>query len=279
MEQLATLRTDTRATLCLSCGKCSTMCPLAPQGWFSAARMAAIRDPESEIGGQRQALDACLTCGSCELRCPEGVRFSEFVRGLRQLAPSSERRPCPHGELLQSAARLMAGPRAPERGLDWLGDDLEVAEEGEIALFVGCLPFFDVLFERELGLETVEIARSAIRLLNRLGIQPVVPRLWPKPTPPPSRPAASGGSSPPAPSAAAPGASTTRGRRRPTLRASSIWPSSSPSAWKRVSLRRIRVAARRSPTRTPAGSDGISARPRRRAGCSRRSPTTATAAG
>jgi Fe-S oxidoreductase len=76
--------------------------------------------------------------------------------------------------MLQSAARLMAGQQTPTRDFDWLDDDLEVAEEGEIALFVGCLPFYDILFERELGIQTLEIARSAIRLLNRVGIQPVL---------------------------------------------------------------------------------------------------------
>ena len=174
MQELATLRSETSAALCLSCGKCSTMCPLSPVGWFSAARMVAIRDPQTELAGQRGALDSCLTCGSCEVRCPEGVHFTEFVRGLRGLAPPGERRPFPHGEMLQSAARLMAGPHPPSRNLDWVGDDLEIAEEGETALFVGCLPFFDVLFEQETGTQTIEIARAAIRLLNRLDIQPVL---------------------------------------------------------------------------------------------------------
>lgn len=182
MLELATLRKETQAALCLACGKCSTMCPLSPSGWFSAARMVAIRDPESEIagsqGGQAHALDACLTCGSCEVRCPEGVHFTEFVRGVRGLAASGERRVCPHGEMLQSAARVMAGPKAPTRDFAWLEDDLEddleVSEEGEVALFVGCLPFYDILFGRDLGLETVEIARAAIRILNRAGIRPVL---------------------------------------------------------------------------------------------------------
>ncbi|MCP4205185.1 MAG: (Fe-S)-binding protein, partial [bacterium] len=182
MLDLTTLRKETHAALCLACGKCSTMCPLSPSGWFSAARMVAIRDPESEIvrsqGGQAHSLDACLTCGSCEVRCPEGVHFIDFVRGVRGLAASGERRACPHGEMLQSAARVMAGPKPPSRDFAWLEDgldpDLEIADDGEVALFVGCLPFYDILFERELGLETLEIARSAIRLLNHVGIQPVL---------------------------------------------------------------------------------------------------------
>ena len=178
MQELVTLKKKTRAALCLACGKCSTMCPLSPSGWFSAARLAGIRDPESEVaagrGRRRQALDACLTCGACEIRCPEGVCFVDFVRGVRALAPAAGRRPCPHGEMLQSAARMMAAPVSRRRDLAWIGDDLEVTEEGPVALFIGCLDLYDVLFGRELGVEMVEIARAAIRLLNRLGIRPVV---------------------------------------------------------------------------------------------------------
>jgi Fe-S oxidoreductase len=36
------------------------------------------------------------------------------------------------------------------------------------------LPFYDILFGRDLGLETVEIARAGIRILNRVGIRPVL---------------------------------------------------------------------------------------------------------
>lgn len=98
MQTLATLKKETRASLCLACGKCSTMCPLSPSGWFSAARMVAIRDPQTEVragGEQRPSLDACLTCGSCEIRCPEGVRFIDFVRGMRHLAAGSGGVPVP----------------------------------------------------------------------------------------------------------------------------------------------------------------------------------------
>jgi Fe-S oxidoreductase len=174
MQELVALRKETHAALCLSCGKCSTMCPLSPSGWFSAARMVAIRDADRELAGQIDSLNACLTCGSCEQRCPEGVHFVDFVRGVRALKPGEYQRPCPHGEMLQAAARLMAKPEAPQRDLSWIDDDLRVAQEGETALFVGCLPQLDILFEQEMGVRTIEIARAAIRLLNGLGIEPVV---------------------------------------------------------------------------------------------------------
>jgi len=97
-----------------------------------------------------------------------------YMRGLRAERPLEARHHCPHGAALQASARLSSNGGEQKRDLRWIGDDLAVAEEGEIALFVGCLPQFDAVFERELGLRTVEIARSAIRILNRLGIEPVV---------------------------------------------------------------------------------------------------------
>jgi Fe-S oxidoreductase len=49
-----------------------------------------------------------------------------------------------------------------------------VAEQGEVAYFMGCLPQFETMFSQEYGVSPLDIARSAIRLLNHLGIEPVV---------------------------------------------------------------------------------------------------------
>ena len=174
MGELAELKRTTRAALCLECGKCSTMCPLAAFGGFSAARVMSIQDPDTEIHGQAEAVQRCLTCSSCEVRCPQGVRYTDFVRGLRHEVPPAARMTCPHGEFVQAAARLAGSSEDVERDLSWLGDDLKIAEEGEVALFVGCLPLFDVYFGRDFGVEMLEIARSAIRMLNRVGVEPVV---------------------------------------------------------------------------------------------------------
>ena len=184
MATLDTLRRSTAAAICLECGKCSTLCPLvrfdpAPFGPFSASRLAAVRDPEDATNGGRTAVERCLTCGLCEVRCPQGVRFVDFVGGLRRELPGSWPDRCSHGDVLRAASRLAARAEtpdapAPRRRLDWIDDDLRVAEEGEIGLFVGCLPLYDVLFEHQLGIRPTDIARSAVRLLNRLGIEPVV---------------------------------------------------------------------------------------------------------
>ncbi len=174
MPAFAELRRSTRAVLCLECGKCSSACPLAPFGGFSAARVAALRDFDESRRGGGGAVSRCLTCGACEVLCPSGVRYVDFVLGLRGELPAERRHPCPHGAALQTAARLSAALPDAKRPSDWLEDDLRVSEEGEIALFVGCLPLFDDLLGEELGLRTTEIARAAVRALNRLGIEPVI---------------------------------------------------------------------------------------------------------
>jgi len=172
MEGLQTLRQDTGAARCLSCGKCTTMCPLAASGGFSA-RLIAAQDLEEEIQGRGVGVGRCLTCASCEVRCPQGVRFTSYVRALRELLPPASRRPCPHGAFLMWSERLMAGGARPA-GVAWLEEGLEVSEECEIAVFAGCLPLFDAYFGPSLGVETAAIARATVRLLNHLGIAPVV---------------------------------------------------------------------------------------------------------
>ena len=173
MADLAQIRRSTGAALCLECGKCSTLCPLAEVGDFSAARVLSMQDPEAELQGHADAIQRCLTCAACEERCPQGVRYTDFVRALRPLLPTTARVPSPHGEVFQMAAT----PRDPDPNRwAWLeaDDSLRVAEEGELALFVGCLPLFDAYFGSKLEIEMVESARAAIRLLNRLGIEPVL---------------------------------------------------------------------------------------------------------
>jgi len=173
MNRLAELRRLTGAARCLACGKCTSMCPLAGAGDFSA-RLIVAEDLDDEIRGHGVGVGRCLTCGSCEARCPQGVHFTEFVRGLRDRIPLELHEPPPHGGVFQHAARTMASKAPPPRDLSWIGDGLEIAEEGEVGLFVGCLPLFEAYFASELGVRPLEIARSAIRLLNGAGIRPVL---------------------------------------------------------------------------------------------------------
>jgi Fe-S oxidoreductase len=44
----------------------------------------------------------------------------------------------------------------------------------EILYFLGCLPYFDVEFQTDLGFEGMKIARSTVRLLNAVNIEPTI---------------------------------------------------------------------------------------------------------
>ncbi|HET8796111.1 MAG TPA: (Fe-S)-binding protein [Thermoanaerobaculia bacterium] len=171
MSAIRDLRRASGAMRCLECGKCSTLCPLSTLRNFSAARMAAIHDSARDLVEYAETVNRCLTCGSCEVRCPQAVHFTQFVLGLRTEMPHALRAPCPHAAVFQAAA--IAG-KGHARDRSWLGGDLRVAEQGEIALFVGCAPLFDILFAEELGVRSLDTTRAAIRLLNAAGIEPVL---------------------------------------------------------------------------------------------------------
>ena len=176
MSAIRELRRVSGAMRCLECGKCSTLCPLSALRNFSVARMAAIHDTSTNLLEYADTVGRCLTCGSCETRCPQGVRFTDLVCGLREALPDGSRPRCPHGTVFQAAARLAATPglRTHTPSQAWITPDLRVSERGEVALFVGCAPLFDAMFERDLGIRSLDTARAAIRLLNAAGIEPVV---------------------------------------------------------------------------------------------------------
>ncbi|MGD1993999.1 MAG: (Fe-S)-binding protein [Anaerolineae bacterium] len=165
----------TRATACLDCGKCTGSCPVtridvtySPRGTIE--RVLAGR-PEDLIHNRH--LWSCLTCGLCTSRCPSGVDYPAFVIGARiEARQASVEGTYAHNAVMQELMGIMAQPVTQNR-TGWLTDDLRTTRQGDDFYFVGCLPYFDVIFE-DLGIVSTETARSAVRLLNAVGITPVV---------------------------------------------------------------------------------------------------------
>jgi Fe-S oxidoreductase len=77
-----------------------------------------------------------------------------------------------HNAVLQQLMGIMAQSVKQNR-TGWLTDDLQTMTQGEDFYFVGCLPYFDVIFE-DLGVVSTDTARDAVRLMNAAGITPVV---------------------------------------------------------------------------------------------------------
>jgi len=167
-----------RVWLCLDCGKCSSVCPITRHvvDCYTSPRLLV----ETAIGcGEAEVLDdpllwSCLTCNQCTEICPSLVSFSDFIQNVREAARDQDRSgDCTHGGMIQTWGRMMTDPELKQDRLDWIGSDLKTSEESDTVYFTGCLPYYDAAFEK-LDIEGIEIARSALKILNHLGIEPIV---------------------------------------------------------------------------------------------------------
>ncbi len=165
----------TRALLCLDCGKCTGSCPVSRVDVAYSPR----RTIESVLGGDPEALIndrylwSCLTCGLCTTRCPSDVDYPAFVIAARiEARKASVEGPYAHNGVMQHLMGIMTQSVEQDR-MGWLTGELKTVTQGEDFYFVGCLPYFDVLFE-ELGVVSTDTARNAVRLMNAVGITPAV---------------------------------------------------------------------------------------------------------
>jgi Fe-S oxidoreductase len=74
---------------------------------------------------------------------------------------------------LYSLYRIMTVENLTQNRMDWVEKDLKISSRGDILYFVGCVPYFDVIFS-DLNLDTLEAPLNSIKILNKLGISPVV---------------------------------------------------------------------------------------------------------
>jgi heterodisulfide reductase subunit D len=178
MDNLKGIITQNRAWYCLECGKCSAVCPITL--WETRAYCSPRLLIEKVLNGcsadiyEDPLFWSCLTCKRCSELCPSDVLFSEFIRDTRGLARneglSGE---CSHGEVIQTWGRMMTDPDLNQNRLQWIDRDLRVSQDSEVLYFVGCLPYYQLQF-KGLGIEGLEIARAAVKILNHLGIEPQV---------------------------------------------------------------------------------------------------------
>lgn len=170
----------TRATFCLECGKCTAVCPISNhnQG-YSPRRMVAegLFYGFDELVANR-LLWSCLTCQLCSERCPVNVRYSEYMRDIRSTAHRLGRSGNPsHGGALHYIMEMAASPRLQQNRVGWIesaDDGLKVKRKGDVLYFVGCLPYYQDFFAKDFDFAPVSIARDTVKILNRLGIEPVV---------------------------------------------------------------------------------------------------------
>ena len=167
---------ETKAFYCLECGKCSGSCPVSRHNPAYSPRMLvenALMGLENDLVHARE-LFSCLTCYACSLKCPSDVDYPLFIQKTRALASTrGEHGACAHSGTLQALSRLMASPAIKQRRLEWLSNGYRIAAQSDALFFVGCAPYFEPFFE-DIGVESLQPAKGSLRILNSLGIEPVI---------------------------------------------------------------------------------------------------------
>lgn len=160
---------------CLDCGVCTGSCPVSRvQSSFSPRIIVekALLDLGDELLKDRD-LWSCLTCGRCFERCPTSINFPEFMRVLREEAARKGLSPAlSHHGMLQTVMELQT-QGIKQNKTAWAREAGKIAETGDTFFFVGCMPYFQVIF-RDLGVDSLSTSRNVLKILNGAGIVPVV---------------------------------------------------------------------------------------------------------
>ncbi|MGD8985655.1 MAG: (Fe-S)-binding protein [Desulfobacteraceae bacterium] len=169
--------TQRQIDYCMECGVCTGSCPVARTlpGFSPRQMLKRVMSDSGEDVLKSQDLWACLSCARCSIRCPVEIDFPEFTRAMREKARRAGNVPQEsHHGMLQAIASLQTLDMKQQR-IAWAEEAGTFKEKGEYFYFVGCLPYFDVVFEY-LNLAPTETARSVLALLNRMGLEPVISR-------------------------------------------------------------------------------------------------------
>ncbi len=178
---------------CLECGKCTAICPVARyDGGFSprvTVGRALVRRDEELLRDDR--LWACLNCFQCSEVCPADVDYAALTLAVRvEARRRGQAALCTHGEAIHVWMRMMTQPELKQNRLDWLKSGyrgqgsgvsslspdrqpLVTASTSDTLYFTGCAPYYDALFA-PLGVSGTRVAQASVRVLNALGIEPVV---------------------------------------------------------------------------------------------------------
>jgi len=166
----------TNVQYCLDCGKCSGSCPVSKVNDLYSPRRTVER---FLLGFEDRVLSGtdlwtCLTCFTCTERCPSDVRFPEFVRACRHLASREIMEElCAHRGMPMALSRIMTNPSIKQERMGWLPNGAETSQKSDLLYFVGCLPYFDVVFE-DFNLNLLKIPQSVVKVLNKAGIKPAM---------------------------------------------------------------------------------------------------------
>ncbi|MHA1129272.1 MAG: (Fe-S)-binding protein [Candidatus Helarchaeota archaeon] len=154
---------------CYQCGKCTGVCPLGEISFYSPRIL--IHNAIMGKTAEPQRLAQCSTCDLCSSRCPMNVKLSEFVREerhkLRQRGVLLEEA---HSGIFSTIARLMAKKKLKANLNAYFPKEIKFSETSNILIYTGCVSLFEIYFDYKY----TNIAKSAVKILNYLGIEPQI---------------------------------------------------------------------------------------------------------
>jgi len=177
---------ETGVLRCLECGKCTAICPIARyDGGFSprvTVGRALARHDEALLRDDR--LWTCINCLQCSQVCPAGVDYSALTTAVRiEARRLGQAALCTHGEAIHVWMQMMTRPDLRQNRLGWLESNLKFQIPNPQSpipnalsptlYFAGCAPHYDALFA-PLGVAGTQVAQASVRILNALGIEPLV---------------------------------------------------------------------------------------------------------
>jgi len=174
------------ANYCFACNRCVNVCPLSHLNLFFPRLLVGdlVFSSLEEVLNNHNIWN-CLTCGQCTIYCPmtqgnNGVKIPELILELRKSSRNNEIQidrstQCEtHNDIFPLISKIMANDAINPNKLEFLEEKaLKVAESGEIAYFIGCLPLMTEIFYN-LGINYNNIPITIIGLLNEANIVPVV---------------------------------------------------------------------------------------------------------
>ncbi|MCK4903208.1 MAG: (Fe-S)-binding protein, partial [Candidatus Marinimicrobia bacterium] len=166
----------TNAYGCLECGKCTAVCPVSLFSQRYSPRSMLTKTVRNEFDSLYIDYDlwSCLTCRRCDAVCPANIDYSTLTQVVRSSAKDSGfHGKCSHSGAMELLQRVMTAKDIKQNRLEWVTDDLKITDQGDILYYVGCAPYFDVFFD-DLNISTIDAAKSSIKILNKLGVTPVL---------------------------------------------------------------------------------------------------------
>jgi len=172
MTAIDELVNTTKTYYCLDCGVCTGSCPVSRVFPEFSPRQIIERSLYELEEFSDDTIWSCLTCAQCSIRCPANINFPEFIRLMRDEAHELGFDGVPsHNGMLQTIMSIQTKDIKQNR-VSWI-EDGKTQQKGDVFYFVGCRPYFDVIF-RNINAGSIQGARNVLKILNACEVEPVI---------------------------------------------------------------------------------------------------------